>query len=307
MSYKRIIESDVAALAQPTEAYTGDAISMYLGKNLSCQVVSVVQANTGKTFDSPKKAVLTDQDITYTAVDAGAAGNDITIELIDPGVDGSLDIAVTDLAIVVTLAYATGSVTTDADALVAALNLDVDVSALIVASGTGNTPLTDLAETPLATGTDGEVDLETFELSIPSHGFIQGAVVRLTSTGTLPDPLATGTDYFVIRIDANTIQLAADADDAEALIPIELVDAGSNGAVNTVTPTAISGLSVTLQKSNDGVNWTDVDSANITVSGSVYIGDDVDVINFKYLRFVKAISAGSAEIEANLLVIGDAI
>lgn len=97
---------------------------------------------------------LIDQGITYTAVALGPSGDDITIELVDPAAnDEPLAIEVTDSAIVVTLATDSGGlITTDADALIAALELDMDVMALISVSGSGATPLTALAETPLAGG-----------------------------------------------------------------------------------------------------------------------------------------------------------
>lgn len=44
-----------------------------------------------------------------------------------------------------------------------------------------------------------------------SHGFLGGERLRLSTTGALPTGLATGTDYFVERIDANTFYLLSAA------------------------------------------------------------------------------------------------
>lgn len=103
------------------------------------------------------QATLLDQDVTYTAVEYGTVGNDITIELIDPGTPSEpLAISVVGNAISVTLETDGGSlILTDADALVAAINGDLDASALVTASGSGATPLVALAETNLAGGIDG--------------------------------------------------------------------------------------------------------------------------------------------------------
>ena len=46
-------------------------------------------------------------------------------------------------------------------------------------------------------------------LTKASHGMSNGAVVRLTTTGTLPSPFAVGTDYHVVGATTNTFQLAA--------------------------------------------------------------------------------------------------
>lgn len=70
-----------------------------------------------------------------------------------------------------------------------------------------------------------------------AHGHVTGdGPVRLTTTGTLPAPLALATDYFVIRIDANTIKLASSLALALAGTAIDLADAGTG--VHTLADTA---------------------------------------------------------------------
>lgn len=96
-------------------------------------------------------ASLSDQGVVYTAVNAGVAGNDIAIELVNPGADGALAINVVGKSIIVTLAVST-TITTTAAQLIAALNLDSNASALIVASGSGAVPLTALVTTSLNGG-----------------------------------------------------------------------------------------------------------------------------------------------------------
>lgn len=51
--------------------------------------------------------------------------------------------------------------------------------------------------------------------------------LRVTTTGTLPSPLATGTNYWVIRVDANTIQLATSRANALAGTQIDITTTGS--------------------------------------------------------------------------------
>lgn len=305
MGFKRIIEKDLFKDGIPSDSFESPAIDLYLGKNLSVQVVAEIQDDTPVTFFSPAYSVLTNQDITYTAVDPGEAGDDITITIIDPEDTSDLLIDVTGKDIVITLEYAGGNVVTDADALVAAINLDPAASLLVVASGTGSDPLTNLSETPLAGGADGDIDLSNSSIYAP--GLIQGAKVQLSSDGTLPDPLVAATDYFVIKdgLPEDMIQLAETAEDAQAGIFIEFVDAGSDGAENDITPESFSSLSVEIEKSNDGVTWESIDSDSISVSGGVYF--TVPSISFKYLKFSSTLSGGAVGMKVNLLVIGDAI
>ena len=64
-------------------------------------------------------------------------------------------------------------------------------------------------------------------ITIPGHGFKHtGFKVRFSTTGTLPSPLGAGTDYFVIYIDDNTIQLATSLANAKVATHINLTDGG---------------------------------------------------------------------------------
>lgn len=109
-----------------------------------------------KYATTPVAASLVNQSLTYTAVNYGPDGNLITITLVDPAAnDEPLAISVVGSDIIVTLATdGGGTITSTGDDVKAALNLDADASALILVSGTNASPLTALAETPLA-GADG--------------------------------------------------------------------------------------------------------------------------------------------------------
>ena len=100
-----------------------------------------------------------DNDIVLTARPKGAAGNDITIELVDPGEDKTSEtVAVTGTNIVVTLRKSTATLST-ATQLVAALKASLPAMRLVTAavkggdSGAGN--VIALAHTHLASGADG--------------------------------------------------------------------------------------------------------------------------------------------------------
>ena len=51
--------------------------------------------------------------------------------------------------------------------------------------------------------------------------------VRLETTGVAPGGLAVATDYWLIVVDANTVQLAATFLDAIDLVEVAIADAGS--------------------------------------------------------------------------------
>ena len=79
------------------------------------------------------------------------------------------------------------------------------------------------------------VDTMTDELTVTGHLMSTGDQVQLTTTGTLPSPLQTNTEYWVIKIDENTIQLATSAANALAGTAIALTSSGS--PTNSITPT----------------------------------------------------------------------
>lgn len=58
------------------------------------------------------------------------------------------------------------------------------------------------------------------------HGFLGGERLRLTTNSSLPSPLATGTDYFVIYISANTFYLATSQENAASGNNIDITNNG---------------------------------------------------------------------------------
>lgn len=75
-------------------------------------------------------------------------------------------------------------------------------------------------------------------ITVPAHGYSVGQLVTLTTAATLPTGLAVNTSYYVIVIDANTIQLATSSANAAAGTAIVLSGAGSGSS--TVVPTAFT-------------------------------------------------------------------
>lgn len=300
----RIIEKDIMAAIPNAAGGDSEIVDLNKASKFSCQAVYDVSSPGAKTFDSGVAALLAVQDLTYTADVRGVAGNSITIAYTAGGTAGAEVVTVVGTAISVQIesGVSTGTqVKTAVDASVAASAL---ISVAI--TGTGSNAQVTASVTPLATGVNSEVDITANTLAIPSHGYSTGLKVRLTTTGTLPGGLATATDYFVIVVDDNTIKLATSLVNAEAGTAIDITTQGSSGAVNTVTAVALSGASVTFQKSNDGVNWINIEATtSISADGSVLLSQPN--VCYRYFKAVKAITAGIFNLKCNTLVIGDPI
>ena len=103
--------------------------------------------------------------------------------------------------------------------------------------------LDDLAFTTTFNGSDGNVVNHVADtITINNHRFLTGSRVTYTNGGGGNiTGLATGTVYFVIKVDHNTIQLAANASDANAGTKINITGTGT-------------GTAHTLSVAFDGVN-----------------------------------------------------
>lgn len=159
-----------------------------------------------------------------------------------------------------------------------------------VPKNTGDTGAGTITVAETNAGVTSEVDADADTLSIPSHGFTDGAIVTLTTTGTLPAGLAAATDYTVKVVDANTIQLY------ESGSLVDITDEGADGSVNTVTHTALAGCSVQFQKSCDGVNWVNEGSAvSITADGTNIL--EIDEKAYTHLQAVVSLTSGVVDLE----------
>lgn len=129
-------------------------------------------------------------------------------------------------------------------------------------------------------GINADVNITSDAVTIVDHGFLTGQAVTLTSTGTLPAPLALATTYYLIEVSANVIQFATTLQNAEDAVPINLTNQGTSAAVNTIDVEQISGGTVKLQKSLGGdpegqpeADWLWFDegnAVNITADGGAY-------------------------------------
>jgi len=101
---------------------------------------------------------------------------------------------------------------------------------ILSSNGVGGMDWKSWAPNPLVLAADvvEAVAPATDRLTLTAHAYQRGdGPVRISSSGTAPAGLATGVDYWVIVVDANTIQLAASYYDARAGVPVNVTDAGS--------------------------------------------------------------------------------
>lgn len=183
------------------------------------------------------------QDITYTAVTRGVDGDDIEIEYVE-----GVALAVAVLGTVITVTLETG--VSDATAVKAAVDALPAAAALVTTaiSGTASDVQVAEASTPLAGGVDSNVDATADTFTLTGHIFNTGLKIALTSSGTLPTGLSA-TDYYVIVVDANTIQLASTLANAEAGTPVLFTSQGQSGSTITFTPGNLAGT-IKVQGSN---------------------------------------------------------
>jgi hypothetical protein len=66
-------------------------------------------------------------------------------------------------------------------------------------------------------------------VNIASHNFVTLDKIRLSTSGTLPAGLSTGTDYWIIAYDANNIQFATSVANAIAGTEVDITGAAGGG------------------------------------------------------------------------------
>jgi len=142
------------------------------------------------------------------------------------------------------------------------------------------------------------VDVDADTITITSHGYLTGLKGQVSTDGELPAGLSGGTDYFVIKVDANTIKLATSLVNAQAGTAVNITTQGTGD--HTFTPTALAGGTATLQKSIDGTNWfTEVSAQNITTTTVLYF-EKVDPTAL-YYRIAYVLTAGELTLTTSML------
>jgi hypothetical protein len=148
-------------------------------------------------------------------------------------------------------------------------------------------------------GVASDVSISADTITETAHGYVTGLKGQLTTDGTLPAGLSTSTDYFIIKVDADTYQLASSLVNSAAGTQIDITDEGATTNTHTFTPTTVTGNVVKLQESNDGVTFEDMSGLTSTISGTDTLIWKPDVSS-TCLRLVYTPSAGQTTLKVDL-------
>lgn len=130
------------------------------------QIINQTSHNTTATLTTALTGA--NNDLTFTAVTVGSAGNDVTIAYVNPETTADLAVTVVDNAITVNLAWAVDAITSTALEIESAIEASAAASALVTvetaAENTGAGVVTAMAATHLSGGSD-YVYSPSFDLS----------------------------------------------------------------------------------------------------------------------------------------------
>lgn len=129
-----------------------------------------------------------------------------------------------------------------------------------------------------------------------AHGFVTGLKVQVTTAGTLPAGVVALTNYFVIKITADTYSLASSYANAVAGTPITVTDQGIG--VQTVTPVALA-ATVKIEKSVDRATFFDVAAATVISATGSALSKEVD-IGYRWVRSTVVVTSGLLGLEVRL-------
>lgn len=93
---------------------------------------------------------------------------------------------------------------------------------------------------PTASGVTAVADATLDRVTATAHGFARGTPVTFTNSGgVLPGGLVVGTTYFVIPIDANTIQVATSRQASVSSLALDITSVGTG--THTIARSATTG------------------------------------------------------------------
>lgn len=119
-------------------------------------------------------------------------------------------------------------------------------------------------------------------ITITAHGFVTGLKAALSGTN-LPGGLSA-TNYWIIKIDANTIKLATSYANAVAGTVVDITSAGTTSDA-ALTPASFGSATIGIKASLDGVNFfafATPKTFTITGTGNQYL--DCGQITYPYIQ-----------------------
>lgn len=129
----------------------------------------------------------------------------------------------------------------------------LETGAIALDNSIGFSVAFDCTESSLTNKTFNSVSLNSF--SVTSHGYETGLKVRFTTSGSLPTGLSLLTDYYLIKISADTLMVASSQ--VNALNGEFLTISGGSGT-HTISVQSFSGAYLLLEASLDGEKWIEL-------------------------------------------------
>lgn len=189
---------------------------------------------TALSFDTAKKHVVAILQASETAYGSGTTGNapDGSNQMFPSSEEINSSILTVDGEVCTAICQTVGhpyapQFSTESAALASGANVTKNVGAIQKVQ-----VLSGLADEDFTSS-----DVSTTEDTITISGgtdLVTGTKVRFLTTGTLPTGLAVLTDYWIIRVDADTVQVAASVYDARYAKPINLSGAGSGNSTISI-------------------------------------------------------------------------
>lgn len=91
-------------------------------------------------------------------------------------------------------------------------------------------------------------------IKMVGHGFVTGDAVEYVSAGTPPTGITSGTTYYAIRVDSDTVKLATSSANALAGTPVVNITAVGTGTADTLQLTAPTLIFVDAQEAQVAAN-----------------------------------------------------
>jgi len=322
------MKNNSRTISQPSElngsfsTIQSKVIDLVESSGVSVQADYVNAAPAVKTFVSgvievdtvtlPAKASFTDRDYVVLYDTAGvsyAVYGDVTGTSIAP--TGAAYLAATykvkaDIS-------GTSTATTVCDAFRTAFNTLTGFTAAVTTSGTATLIATQVAKGAVTNpvpknlddsgagaitvaettaGVTTTVDQTNNYVTITAHPYVTGTKAALTTSSGLPTGLSV-TNYWIVKIDANTIGLSTSLALATAGTLVDIT--GDGVGTHTLTCTTAAGNIFKAQKSNDGVTYRDISTMTVTSDTST-LSTWFEIANptYRYIKLLYTPAAGQA-------------
>jgi len=130
-----------------------------------------------------------------------------------------------------------------------------------------------------------------------SNKLVTGQVVTLTTAGTLPTGVGTGTNYYAIAVGTAGTSVEFATSLANALGGTAIALSGLNTNTGTINPTSLS-ATVQQQVQNGTSSWVNYGTSNTITSGTAVVIEN-DVVAFAKTRLQVVVAAGQLNLNVS--------